>query len=117
MNETPKEKIISLLESFVLPVYLQGSLAEDAPYPEAFFTFWNNSSLDNLHYDNVPVSYVWNFDVNFYSSDPLLVNTKTQEAIDLLRQNGWIISGKGFDIPSGEITHTGRGFNALYLEF
>lgn len=112
-----KDKLIALLESFGFPVYLQGSLAADAKYPDSFFTFWNNSTLDNLHYDNAAVQYVWNFDVNFYSNDPLLVNTKLQEAITLLKQNGWIINGKGRDIPSDEITHTGRTVNALYLEF
>ena len=112
-----KDALIELLETFGFPVFLQGSMAQNAKYPESFFTFWNNASLDNLHYDNLPVSYVWNFDVNFYSSDPLLVNTVLEEAIKLLRKNGWIISGKGRDVPSDEPSHTGRNVNALYLEF
>jgi len=112
-----KDELIAILETFGFPVFLQGSMAQDAKYPESFFTFWNNSTLDNLHYDNLPVSYVWNFDVTFYSSDPLLVNTKLEEAITLLRRHGWIVSGKGRDISSDEPTHTGRTVNALYLEF
>ena len=112
-----KDKLIALLETFGFPVFLQGSMAQDAKYPDSFFTFWNNSTLDNLHYDNLPVSYVWNFDVTFYSVDPVFVNTKLAEAIRLLRQNGWVVSGWGNDIPSDEPSHTGRTVNALYLEF
>lgn len=111
-----KELLISLLESFGFPVFLQGSLEENEPYPQSFFTFWNNDSYDNNHYDNNPVSYTWSFDVNFYSVDPELVNTMLLNAKRLLKQNGFIITGKGYDVASDEPTHTGRGMNALIIE-
>ena len=117
MNESAvKTEVIEILEGFKYPAFLQGSLAE-ADYPDHFFTFWNNSSLDNLHYDNLPVQYVWRFDINFYSIDPMLVNTLIPEVISEFRKRGWIVNGWGFDVPSDEETHTGRGFNALKLEF
>lgn len=111
-----KDKLIALLESFGYPVFLQGSLSEGEKYPDSFFTFWNNDSRDLSHYDNFPINYVWNFDVNFYSIDPALVNTKLSEARTLLKENGFIITGKGYDIASDEPTHTGRGMNALIIE-
>lgn len=111
-----KDLLISLLETFGFPVFLQGSLSEGEPYPESFFTFWNNDSYDNNHYNNNPVSYTWNFDVNFYSNDPALVNTQLIEAKALLKQNGFIVSGKGYDLASDEPTHTGRGFTALIID-
>ena len=111
-----KDLLISLLETFGYPVFLQGSLSEDEAYPESFFTFWNNDSYDNNHYNNNPVSYTWNFDVNFYSTDPALVNSKLLEAKTLLKQNGFIVSGKGYDVASDEPTHTGRGFTALIID-
>lgn len=111
-----KDLLISLLETFGFPVFLQGSLSEGEPYPESFFTFWNNNSYDNNHYNNNPVSYTWNFDVNFYSNDPALVNTQLIEAKALLKQNGFIVSGKGYDLASDEPTHTGRGFTALIID-
>lgn len=110
-----KEKLIELLESFGYPVFLQGSLGGCA-YPESFFTFWNNSSDDNNHYDNEPVSFTWSFDVNFYSVDPELVNNMLLEAKAVLKANGFIISGKGYDLMSDEPTHTGRGMNALIID-
>lgn len=111
-----KEKLIELLETFKYPVRLQGSLSPTDAYPASFFTYWNNSTYDRAHYDNEPLDYVWSFTVYFYSADPSLVNTVPLEAIELLRQNGWIISGRGYDVPSDEISHTGRAFDALFIE-
>ena len=111
-----KEKLIKLLESFGFPVFLQGSLNKDAKYPKTFFTFWNNDTYDNNHYNNDPISYTWNFDVNFYSIDPELVNLMLIEAKTILKENGFIIDGLGYDLPTDEPTHTGRGFTALIIE-
>lgn len=111
-----KQLLITLLESFGYPVFLQGSLSEDEAYPESFFTFWNNETPDGSHYDNNAINYIWNFDVNFYSVDPELVNTMLLNAKALLKQNGFIVGGKGYDIASDEPTHTGRGINVLIVE-
>ena len=111
-----KENLIQLLESFGYPVKLQGSISQSEQYPETFFTFWNNASEDGSHYDNIAIYYVWDFTVNLYSSNPTLVNTLLPQAIQILRNNGWIISGRGYDVPSDEPSHTGRAFDALYIE-
>lgn len=111
-----KENLIALLSSFGYPVRLQGSLAKDERYPESFFTFWNGETDDGSHYDNDAIAFVWNFEVNFYSVNPELVNTMILNAKKLLRANGWIVGGKGYDVPSDEPSHTGRGIDALYVE-
>lgn len=110
------ELLISVLETFGYPVRLQGSLAENEAYPASFFTFWNNSSDDGSHYDNNPINYVWDFEVNFYSTDPGLVYTTIEAARVALKQNGFIISGKGSSAYSDEPTHTGRSINAQIIE-
>lgn len=111
-----KDLLIEILESFGYPVILQGSLNKDEAYPESFFTFWNNDSYDGSHYDNNAVNNVWDFDVNFYSTDPALVNSILIEAKTKLKQQGFIVSGKGYDVASDEPTHTGRGINVLKEE-
>lgn len=112
-----KEQLIEILSTFGFPVKLQGSIAQNEKYPDSFFTFWNNETYDGSHYSNLPISYVWNFTINFYSNNPALVNTTLLQARGLLKQNGWIVGGKGQDVPSDEPTHTGRSIDALYLEF
>lgn len=101
-----KNELITLLESLGYPVYLQGSVSET--YPHSFFTFWNTSADDGSHYDNRTINFVWQFTVNFYSVDPRLVNTVLFDAKILLQKQGWIIQGKGSDVPSDDPDYTGR---------
>lgn len=112
----PKEKLITILESFKYLVILQGSLGKDEAYPDHFFTFWNNSADDGSHYDNDAINFIWSFDVMFYSIDPALVNTILIEARAKLKAEGFIVQGVGYDLPSDEPTHTGRGFTVLYIQ-
>lgn len=114
--EDVKTNLITILESFEYPVFLQGSLAKDEPYPTSFFTIWNDETLDGNHYDNDAISIVWDFTIYFYSVDPALVNTVLVQAKTLLKQNGWIVGGKGYDVPSDEPSHTGRAIDALFVE-
>lgn len=111
-----KDLLIQTLEPLGYPIFQQGTLNEDDGYPESFFTFWNNDSYDGKHYDNEAINCIWDFDVNFYSSDPALVNTKLIEAKTKLKQQGFVVSGKGYDVASDEPTHTGRGINVLKIE-
>ena len=111
------DELIGLLETFGYPVDRQGSYQAGQAYPESFFTFWNGSTTDGpSRYDNRPIRTIWSFDVNFYSVDPELVEEKLLDARDLLRENGWIVDGQGYDVASDEPTHTGRGFEALRME-
>ena len=111
-----KEDLILILKTFGFPVYLQGSLAADEPYPDSFFTFWNNETYDRSHFDDEPSSFVWDFTVYFYSKDPDKVNTIILQLREKLRENEWIIDGKGYDTPVDEPTHTGRAIDCLYIE-
>nr|DAZ37129.1 MAG TPA: hypothetical protein [Caudoviricetes sp.] len=110
-----EDKLIEILESFGYEVMRQGSLADDKPYPENFFTFWNNSSSDESHYDNKTVSTVYDYDVNFYSTSPDFAYSKLRDAVSQLKKEGFIVSGDGYDVASDENTHIGRGINVLYL--
>lgn len=111
-----KDKLIAILELLGYPVRLQGSLGEAEAYPKSFFTFWNDSTDDGNHYDNKAATVAWSFDVNFYSVDPELVNEALLDAKALLEAEGFVVPGKGQDLPTDEPTHTGRGITALYLE-
>lgn len=98
------------------PIMLQGSMAIDDAYPDNFFTFFNNNTTDEAFYDNQETTTVWDFDLNFYSIDPDLVNDVLIQAKAILKAQGFIIDGKGYDVLSDEPTHTGRGINILFIE-
>ena len=111
-----EDLLMETLKEFGYPVIRQGSLTEDDEYPESFFTFWNNDSSGDGFYDNKDIRTEWDFDVNFYSTDPKLTYSEILKAKEKLRSVGFILSGKGYDVASDEPTHTGRGINALFME-
>lgn len=110
-----EDELITLLESLGYGAYRQGSFDEDKKYPESFFTFWNTSSDDHAHYDNKDYKADWEFDVNFYSVDPVLTYSVLAEARILLKENKWTVPTRGYDVYSDENTHTGRGMHVIYL--
>lgn len=111
-----KDELIQILESFGYDVSLQGSYAENQKYPSSFFTFWNGSTEDSSHFNNKAAATVWEFDVNFYSVDPVLVEEMILRVKQALIDAGWIVNGKGYDLPVDEPTHTGRGILAVFRE-
>lgn len=108
--------LISTLETLGYPVKLQGSMLPDEPYPNSFFTFWNDSADGDSYYSDQEGAIVWAYSVNFYSNDPLLTNSKLLEAKALLKAQGFIVGGAGYDVMSDEPTHTGRGITVLYRQ-
>lgn len=111
-----KETLISLLESFGLPVILQGTLASPADYPDDFFTFWNFANPEGEHYDNEANRCVWGFWVYFYSKDPVKVLNLTEQARRKLKANGFVSDGKPVDVRVDTPTHTGAMFTVYGVE-
>lgn len=111
-----KQLLIDTLASFNYPIYLQGTLSDEDSVPPSFFTFFNNSTMDDAFYDNTETETIWDFDLNIYSSDPTVVNSALLEAKPLLKAAGFIVDGKGFDVLSNNPVYTGRGINVLYIE-
>lgn len=110
-----KNKLIDILESRGFPVFLQGSLNADGKYPDTFFTFWNFETPDGQFYDNESHSAVWGFWVFIYSNDPETVETEETTIRKLLKENGFILSGRE-DADSGRETHTGRMITVYFME-
>lgn len=111
------KELITILEKFNYPVYRQGSMSENNTYPETFVTFWNNDSPDHAHYDNSAFGTEWDFNVFVYSADPAKTFSLIDDIRAALKEAGWIVTSKGFDVASDEETHTGRGIQCLYLAF
>ena len=112
-----KQTLITILETVCPNVYLQGTLAEDIPYPAEFITFWTNYADDRAHYNNDVQSYDWNFSVMVYANDPDRVTALSNAARAALKAAGFIPQGKGNDLASDEPTHTGWAMEFIKTEF
>ena len=111
-----EDELITILESFKYPVYRQGSMSNDASYPETFVTFWNNDSPDHSHYDNSNYGTSWSYNVFVYSSDPSKVYELLSSIRTALKAAKWTVPSKGQDASSDQATHTGRVIEVLFLE-
>lgn len=111
-----EDLLISTLQEICENVFLQGSMLPDQPYPANFFTFWNFSSKEEAHYDNTEHATIWEYDVNFYSSNPGEVYEKLRSAVKALKKNGFIITDGEHAVASDESTHDGRGISVVYIE-
>ena len=108
--------LIETLKPLGYPVKLQGSLSPKDHYPKHFFTYWNDSADGSSFYSNEEGALVWAYSLNFYSIDPLLVNSMLLTAKTLLKEAGFIVHGAGYSVASDEQSHTGRGITVLYRQ-
>ena len=113
-----REQFIALLQTFGLPIFLQGSLNKNSAYPSSFFTYWNDTTEDNAHYDNDAIAFNWQFTIYYYTQNE---NAAQMDGVflqirNLFKQNGWIMTGVGYDVPSDEPTHIGRAIDVLYVQ-
>lgn len=111
-----KQELISILEAFGYPVFLQGSLNENENYPDSFFNFWNFSTPEDAFYDNNANRAVWGFWVYFYSTDPQLVESVPERVRKVLKGADWILQGKPIDAQVDRVTHTGAFFTAYKFD-
>lgn len=108
-----EDLLIKTIEDFTgYHVYLQGSLT--GKYPDHFFTFWNTESENTSYYNNDSDSYVYVYDLNFYSIDQSLVYSVLRDVIKELKSKRFIISGDGHSVATDEPSHDGRGVTVYY---
>lgn len=112
-----EDLLIEILQTFGFPVKRQGSLANDEPYPDNFFTFWSVSADGDAFYDNDENAIVYTYNVNFYSVDPESVYTVLRRAKKELRNAGFDAWGDAHDVTSDEPTHDGRGITISFIKF
>lgn len=110
-----EEELINLLETLGYTAYRQGSIPKNQTYPDTFFTFWNNETIEHTAFDNNTSSITYDYDVNVYSTDMELCINLLEQARELLKANNWIIDTISYDMSSDEITHVGKGMRVLFL--
>lgn len=111
-----EDELVNLLEGLGYPVFQQGTMNQAEGYPDAYFTFKNMNTTGDSFYNNEEHKIVWLFIVAFYSNNPELVSTELLKAKSKLKEKGFIVSGKGYDVESDEPTQTGRGIAVKKIE-
>lgn len=111
-----RNELVVLLETLGYPVFQQGSLNSAEDYPDSFFTYWCFDAPESSFYDDDPHRCIWGFWVYFYSTDPLLVETVSENARKLLKNNGWTAQGRPTDAQTSVITHTGAMFTIYNID-
>lgn len=111
-----EDLLINTLMQLRYPVKRQGSLLANEPYPDHFFTFWNDSADGESFYSNIENAIVWQYSLNFYSINPEFTHSKLMEAKKLLKGVGFNATGAGYDVASDEDTHTGRGITVSFRQ-
>lgn len=111
-----KDELVSTLENLGYPVFQQGTMNHEEGYPDSYFTFKNMSTTGDSFYDNEEHKIIWLFIVAFYSNTPELIDTELLKAKNKLKEKGFIVSGKGYDVESDEPTQTGRGIAVKKIE-
>lgn len=111
-----KEKLDEIFESIGLPFSLQGSYQEGESLPISFFTYWNIDTPEDFFYDNEANRTQWKWYVYFYTSDPSVIYSQMDEFVRLAKEKGFIVEGRGNDIPSDVPDYLGRYVRVTYLE-
>lgn len=98
-----------IFELIDVPIYRQGSLAEDEPYPdETFCTYWMRADDLEDWYDNKPRKRKIVCDINIYSNDYDTMSQKTQKIRDDCIEND-IATSSIHDLASDDVNYTGQG--------
>lgn len=98
-----------IFELIDVPIYRQGSLADDEEYPdETFCTYWMRSDDLDDWYDNKPRRREITCDINIYSNDYDTMSQKIQKIRDDCIESD-IVTSSIHDLASDDANYTGQG--------
>ena len=77
-----------------IPVYIEGDAPKDLP--DEYFTISEDYTSDNLNADNEALEHLYEFTLKWYTKDASRLYSVLIEAITLLKQNGYLVEGVGY---------------------
>lgn len=107
--------IYPVLKSLGLPVYMQGAMPQEEPYPDLFITFIFFQSENIWNFDNAAIATRFTCQVTVYGMSPSAIDETVTALIETLEKSGYTIDEGGRMIPSDEPTHTGWTFDVNYI--
>lgn len=100
-----RENVFSTLESFMLPVYLQGSMSKKEEYPETFFTYFIPTQ-EGINGDNEEQIKTFIVEIAVYSNDIDKMDELSEQIKNKMKEQNFNFV-MGGDVASDEPTHTG----------
>lgn len=107
--------VLPLLERLNLPVFIQGDMPEDMPYPDLFITYTWFTSTDIWKFDNRATATEYTCQITVYGKSPNAIDEAVETLTKILLDNGYSKSGGGRLIPSDEKTHLGWTNDYYYI--
>ena len=98
------------------PIYKQGTMAENKPFPDDFITVFLSRSNYQDFFDNKPTANVYDVTVIFYSNNDTNLEEVPPQIIDALSDAGLTPQGDCYDTTSGEPSHDGRICEFIYYK-
>ena len=105
-----------LLEATGWDYARQGSFAAEGPLPATFWTFWNDRTSEDQHYDDMPHRAVWRWQVYLYTQDPAIMYSAMDSLIASARAAGFVPEGRAEDIDAKEPGYVGRTVRLRFAE-
>lgn len=110
------DKLEEVFDKIGLPYDRQGSYSDESEYPPSFFTFWNPTTSNDAFYDNVSNKAIWHWNVYYYTCEPHTLYSQMEEFIEIAKEVGFIVDGRGYDVHSDRPDYPGRMIRIIYVE-
>lgn len=110
------KELEKVFEATTLNYHRQGSITEGKKWDKSFYTFWNMDTPEDGFYDNEAHKVVWYWNVYYYSNDPATLYSGLENFISLAKEAGFIVNGRGTDVPSGRPDYVGRMVQVIWVE-
>ena len=111
-----KDELLTVLNTFNYPVFLQGTIEPAAEIPDDFITFQITGSDTAAAFDDDDALTAWNINVNYYSRNPANVSTVPEQIRVALKAAGFIPQNRGFDLYSDDPAFTAWAMDFYKLE-
>lgn len=109
-------KLEPIFQAIGLDYSRQGSYESSEDYPASFFTFFNFDTPESGFFDNVANRAVWFWQIYYYTNDPATLYTQLDDFIARAKAVGFIVEGRGNDIPCDRPDYVGRMVRIKFIE-
>ena len=103
------------LASLNIPVYAEGAAPQTLP--SEYYTVSEDYTSTNLSADNEAQEYLYEFNLKWYTQDATRLYTGLNNAIELLKSLGYIVSGVGYSNITYKETWFSRQVDIEKIEY